>query len=95
MEGKPGSHMKVWKPITYDLIRRIAREHEGVVYILWGEFAKKLVDDVGIDINKNLVLTSRHPSPLAASKGPFVGNMHFTKANEYLVTRGKEPIKWV
>jgi uracil-DNA glycosylase len=44
---------------------------------------------------KNLVLTARHPSPLAMSKGPFVGNMHFKQANEYLERQGKIVIQWI
>ena len=94
-EGKPGSHMKIWKPMTERIIKKIAAEKQGLVYILWGEFAKSYIDIGNIDINKNLVLASRHPSPLAVSKGPFIGNMHFTKANEYLVAKGLEPITWV
>ncbi len=94
-EGKPGSHMKVWKPITEAIIKRIAAEQEGIVYMLWGEFAKSYIDIGKIDTNKNLVLTCRHPSPLAFSKGPFVGNMHFKQANEYLIGKGVEPIQWI
>lgn len=94
-EGKPGSHMKVWKPFTEAIIKRIASEQEGIVYMLWGEFAKSYVQSANIDTTKNLVLMSRHPSPLAMSKGPFVGNMHFKKANEYLEANGKTGVKWV
>lgn len=35
---------------------------------------------------KHLVLSSAHPSPLAASRG-FFGNGHFTKANTWLEER--------
>ena len=93
--GQPNSHIKVWKPFTEALIKRLAREQQGIVYILWGEFAKSYVQIAGIDDTKNCVLTSRHPSPLATNKGHFVGNMHFTKANTYLVAQGSNEIKWV
>ncbi len=91
-EGKAGSHMKLWKGFTESVIKHIAENHKNVVYILWGEFAKsyaKLVDKA-----ENLVLECRHPSGLAASKGPFVGNNHFRQANEYLVSKGKQAIVW-
>jgi uracil-DNA glycosylase len=94
-EGKPNSHMKVWKPFTEALLKRIANEQKGLVYILWGEFAKSCIVNVGVNADENLILTSRHPSPLAVSKGPFIGNMHFQKANDYLIQQGKEPIKWL
>jgi uracil-DNA glycosylase len=60
---------------------------------LWGEFAKSYTKY--IDKNNNLVLECRHPSGLAASKGPFVGNNHFKLTNEYLEVYGKEVIKWI
>jgi uracil-DNA glycosylase len=93
--GQPNSHIKVWKPFTEAVVRRIASEQHGIVYILWGEFAKSYVQLADIDETTNYVLTSRHPSPLAMNKGPFVGNMHFKRANEYLEIIGKCSIKWV
>lgn len=92
-EGKAGSHMKVWKGFTEDVIKYIARECNNLVYILWGEFAKSYAKY--IDNNNNLILECRHPSGLAASKGPFVGNNHFKLTNQYLELHGKEIIKWI
>lgn len=92
-EGKAGSHMKIWKGFTEDIIKYITKECNNIVYILWGEFAKSY--SKYIDKSNNLVLECRHPSGLAASKGPFVGNNHFRSTNEYLIAHGKEPIKWI
>jgi uracil-DNA glycosylase len=92
-EGKAGSHMKVWKGFTEDVIKYITRECSNTVYILWGEFAKSYAKY--INKNNNLILECRHPSGLAASKGPFVGNNHFQLTNQYLQLYGKETIKWV
>jgi uracil-DNA glycosylase len=91
-EGKAGSHMKLWKGFTESVIKHIATTNEGIVYILWGEWAKAYAKYV--DRNKNLVLECRHPSGLAASKGPFVGNNHFKMTNDYLVSLGKQGIIW-
>ena len=92
-EGQAGSHMKIWKGFTEDVIKYITRECDNIVYILWGEFAKSYAKY--IDKNNNLVLECRHPSGLAASKGPFVGNNHFNITNQYLEGHGKEVIKWI
>lgn len=92
-EGKAGSHMKVWKGFTEDVIKYITNQCNNIVYILWGEFAKSYARY--INKNNNLILECRHPSGLAASKGPFVGNNHFKLANEYLQVHGKEVIKWI
>lgn len=91
-EGKAGSHMKLWKGFTEDVIKHIALNQKNIVYIMWGEWAKAYTKY--IDKENNLVLECRHPSGLAASKGPFIGNNHFKMANEYLVSVGKDAIKW-
>jgi uracil-DNA glycosylase len=88
-----GSHLKYWKPVIDNIIEHIALKHQRIVFMLWGNFAQTYKDI--IDTQKNLILTARHPSPLAASKGPFVGNMHFMLANEYLETHGKSAVSWV
>ena len=46
-----------------------------------------------IDRTKHLVLESVHPSPLSAHRG-FLGNEHFSKANDYLKQQGLQPIQW-
>lgn len=79
-----------WEQFTDAVIRECSR-HDNIVYMLWGSFAQKKAQIV--DASKNLVLKSAHPSPLSAYNG-FFGNHHFSRANEYLVAHGKEPIDW-
>ena len=87
-----GSHQrKGWEEFTDAAIRALADQREHLVFILWGAYAQK--KGAFIDRNKHLVLTSAHPSPLSAYNG-FFGNKHFSRANEYLVAHGKEPINW-
>jgi uracil-DNA glycosylase len=85
------SHMKIWREYTTDIIKHISSNYINIVYILWGDFARKYKDL--LDGNNNLILEWSHPSPL--SRKPFVGNNHFKKCNEYLEKVGKECIKWV
>ncbi|HOZ74055.1 MAG TPA: uracil-DNA glycosylase, partial [Flavobacterium sp.] len=70
----------------------ISNQTQGVVFLLWGGFAKK--KGARIDRNKHLVLESGHPSPLSANKGHWFGNKHFSKTNEYLVSKGENAIDW-
>lgn len=87
-----GSHQrKGWEEFTDAAIRALAEQREHLVFILWGAYAQK--KGAFIDRNKHLVLASAHPSPLSAYNG-FFGNKHFSRANEYLVSHGKEPICW-
>ena len=84
-------HLATWEEFTDAAIEALATQKEHLVFILWGSYAQK--KGAFIDRKKHLVLTSPHPSPLAAHRG-FFGNHHFSKTNEYLIKQGKEPIKW-
>lgn len=80
-----------WEEFTDAAIRILAEERENLVFILWGAYAQK--KGAFIDRNKHLVLASAHPSPLSAYNG-FFGNKHFSRANEYLIAHGQQPIQW-
>ena len=86
-----GSHSKIgWLKFTDAVIRKISDEREGVVFMLWGGFAKqkkKLIDG-----SKHLILEAAHPSPLTSNA--YLGNRHFSQANAYLSEHGKEIIDW-
>ena len=89
---KAGSHQnRGWEQFTDEVIMRLAQDRNGVVFMLWGSYAIK--KGAFIDRNRHLVLTSPHPSPLSAYRG-FLGNKHFSKANEYLRSLGKSEIDW-
>ncbi|MCC8358687.1 uracil-DNA glycosylase [Salinimicrobium sediminilitoris] len=91
--GQAGSHQrKGWEKFTDAVISILSEERENLVFLLWGTPAQK--KGKKIDKNKHLVLTSGHPSPLAANRGYWFGNRHFSKTNEYLKFLGKEPIDW-
>nr|WP_297788727.1 uracil-DNA glycosylase [uncultured Allomuricauda sp.] len=88
-----GSHQKKgWEQFTDAVIKTVSSELEGVVFLLWGGFAKK--KSSLIDKSKHHILTSGHPSPLSANRGLWFGNQHFSKTNSLLAKMGKEPIDW-
>lgn len=88
---KAGSHRKFgWQKFTDAVIQKLSDKREGIIFMLWGNFAKakrSLIDE-----NKHHVLTAVHPSPLAGSG--FLGNKHFSTANRLLQEQGKEVIDW-
>ncbi len=89
---KAASHQgKGWETFTDAAIRHLAEKRENVVFMLWGAYAQKKA--AFINPYKHLILTSPHPSPLSAHRG-FLGNGHFSKANEYLIGKGLAPISW-
>ena len=87
-----GSHQRRgWETFTDAVISALASEKQNIVYILWGSYAQQKA--AMVDRSRNLVLESVHPSPLSAARG-FFGNHHFSRANQYLIEHGKEPIEW-
>jgi uracil-DNA glycosylase len=90
--SSPGSHQnKGWETFTDAAIQAVSLYREHVVFMLWGSYAQK--KGAVIDRTKHLVLQSPHPSPFSADRG-FFGNKHFSKANEYLINNGLQPIDW-
>lgn len=90
--GEPMSHAKIgWAEFTNTVIKKISDIKEHLVFMLWGKFAQE--KRVLIDESKHLILRSVHPSPLSANFG-FFGCRHFSKANEWLVSKGIDPVDW-
>jgi uracil-DNA glycosylase len=87
-----GSHQNQgWEIFTDAIISVINVKCENVVFMLWGNHARKKASKV--DRCKHLVLESPHPSPLSAYRG-FFGNGHFSSANAFLQEKGLRPIDW-
>lgn len=91
--GKAGSHQnRGWETFTDAVIRTLSEKREGLVFMLWGAYARKKADL--IDGSKHLILTAAHPSPLSAHNG-FFGCRHFSQANAWLEQRGQDGIEWI
>ena len=89
--GAPASHGTIgWQTFTDAVIRYISTHLEGVVFLLWGNFARSKREL--IDTTRHHVLEAAHPSPLA--RGAFFGCRHFSKTNEILLAEHKTPIDW-
>ena len=65
---RAGSHQNHgWEQFTDQAIAHLATEREGIVFMLWGNYAKQ--KGRFIDRTRHLVLTAAHPSPLSANRG--------------------------
>lgn len=90
--NEPNSHAAIgWHEFTDTVIQTLSDNREGLVFMLWGRFAQDKTPL--IDETKHLVLKAAHPSPFSAEKG-FFGCRHFSRANEYLVKHGRQPVDW-
>lgn len=86
------SHRNIgWETFTLNIFNKITKLDRPLVFILWGnkaiEFKKYIKNE------NHLVLTSSHPSPLAAYRG-FFGSKPFSKTNDYLISKGLKPINF-
>lgn len=90
--GRAASHQgKGWEQFTDRAIEVVNRDCEHVVFMLWGSYAQR--KGAVIDASRHLVLKAPHPSPLSAHRG-FFGCGHFSKANTWLQSMGREPVDW-
>lgn len=89
-KGQAGSHSRFgWENFSDAIIKVISDHYEGIIFMLWGNYAKKKASL--IDTNKHILITAPHPSPLARG---FVGSGVFIKAQESLKKLGKETMDW-
>lgn len=90
-KNEAASHSKAgWQTFTDQVIRTISDKKSGVIFLLWGNFARAKKEL--IDTNKHFVLETAHPSPLSATR--FFGCRHFSKTNELLSQQGLDSIDW-
>ena len=90
---QPNGHAGViWEELTDAVIRLLDAQNRPLVFILWGKPAQK--KQALLTHEGHLVLTSAHPSPLAAYRG-FWGSKPFSKANDFLTRQGQAPIDWL
>ena len=88
---KAGSHKKIgWQDFTNAVISKLSVQREGIIFMLWGNFAKGKKDFINTE--KHYVLEAFHPSPLAGNR--FQGCGHFSKTNDILISNGQDPINW-
>jgi uracil-DNA glycosylase len=88
-----GSHQnKGWETFTDTIISSASKHKQNVVFLLWGNYARKKIKL--IDAKKHLILESGHPSPMSANRGLWFGNKHFSQTNDFLISHHIEPIEW-
>ncbi len=91
-DSLPGSHRNLgWEKFTNQIITLLDKKTSPIVFLLWGNDAKKKASLV---TNKqHLILESVHPSPLSAHRG-FIGCKHFSQTNQFLIKHAAKPINW-
>lgn len=90
--GNANSHKGLgWELFTNKIISSLNDSKHPIVFMLWGNNAiskKKLITNTD-----HYIIESVHPSPLSAHRG-FFGSKPFSKANNFLISKGEKPIDW-
>jgi uracil-DNA glycosylase len=90
--NQPASHQKKgWEEFTNAVIQKLSKDKNGLIFILWGNFAQQKA--TLINESKHTILKAAHPSPFSAYNG-FFGCKHFSKTNQILTQKGETPIDW-
>lgn len=85
------SHQKRgWEAFTDQIIQAVSKNHDHVVFILWGKAAQAKQKIIA---SRHTLLCSVHPSPLSAYRG-FFGSRPFSQANAALLAHHQTPIAW-
>lgn len=91
-KNKPNSHQEIgWQNLTDKIIKTLSTYRKNIIFVLLGKNAINKIKIINID--KNIIITASHPSPLSANKGFFKSRI-FTKINLHLKLLGKNKIKW-
>ena len=102
LPGKANSHgkLRVWggfiDKVLEDISASVSKDNEegraraNICFLLWGKDAQTVEDSLG---DRSVIFTASHPSPLSAQRG-FFNCRHFPMVNEYLISKGCEPINW-
>ncbi|MEU9131780.1 uracil-DNA glycosylase [Kitasatospora sp. NPDC048540] len=81
---------KGWEKFTDAVIKAVSAREEPVVFVLWGNYAKKKLPL--IDTERHVVVQGAHPSPLSAKL--FFGSRPFSQIDRALEQFGGTPIDW-
>ena len=97
-QGEANSHAKKgWEKFTRAVLEVVNEQAGSSVFLAWGKPAHKLASIV--DETRHQVIRTSHPSPLGARKSgsdfeAFLGSRCFSRTNDYLIDRERQPIDW-
>lgn len=95
LENSPGSQSSIWEPFTRSVLETVNEKFDPVVFLLWGDNANKLADEVPINEGRHRVIRSTHPRREEASRYPRFANTHpFSEANRFLRSHGRDEVDW-
>ena len=99
LEKKPGSHARLWAPLTNKIISYIAKNNKNLIFVLWGAFALDKEPLIIKESKTHQIIKSSHPSGLSCNKPlksyPAFMQCHFASlVNKLLKDKNIKEINW-
>lgn len=90
-EGKPSSHLLLWRPFMKSFLKNMSEWNTGMIYVLFGS----TITDLKPCINANLndILMERHPAAYARDNQEMSSEV-FDKVNVLLKQKYNRTINW-
>jgi uracil-DNA glycosylase len=90
------SHRDLWRPFTRSVLEYINERRSHIVFLLWGDDANDLADEVGLDPTRHRLIRSTHPrrEEPSARYPRFAATRPFSEANAQLQSWGRMSIDW-
>lgn len=85
-------HIEEYDLFMLDLFNYLNKLDQPIVFMLWGNFARKYKKY--LNNSKHLILEAAHPSPLGANHGGWFNTKQFSRCNSFLTSNGVKPIDW-
>jgi len=94
VEGKTGSHLKLWSPFTEAVIKALNNK-DFCIYLLLGKVAQEYAKLITLKQGQYIV-TAPHPAAESYVGGTagFFGSKVFSQINKILIENGKNQINW-
>lgn len=89
IEGRPGSHLELWRPFTEMVIKSLNYKKD-LIWMLWGSKSQAFLNQINY---AHEILQAGHPSPLNNTH-PFSGCNCFQDCNKLLKQNKHEAIIW-
>ena len=90
-EGKPSSHLLLWRPFMQSFLKNMSEWNTGIIYVLFGSNAIELKKYINPKLND--ILEEKHPAYYARLNQEMPSTV-FDETNKLLKQKYNQTIKW-
>ena len=90
-EGKPSSHLLLWRPFMKSFLKNLSQWETGMIYVMFGSTALDLKSSINSSLND--ILIEKHPAAYAREDEKMPSKI-FDDINNLLKDKYNQTIKW-